>query len=47
VFALSERAERLATTARESEFEELANQAHALYQRLVAVGKKLQSAGSE
>ncbi|HZJ66184.1 MAG TPA: hypothetical protein VFD36_21910 [Kofleriaceae bacterium] len=47
VFALSERAERLATTARESEFEELATQAHALYQRLVAVGKKLQRAGSE
>jgi predicted nucleic acid-binding Zn-ribbon protein len=47
VLALSERAERLAATARESEFEELATQAHALHQRLQAVGKKLQRAGSE
>jgi hypothetical protein len=47
VFALSERAERLATTARDSEFEELATQAHALHQRLQAVGKKLQKAGSD
>ena len=45
VLALSERAERLAATAREAEFEELATQAHALHQRLQAVGKKLQSAG--
>jgi predicted nucleic acid-binding Zn-ribbon protein len=45
VLALSERAERLAATARDAEFEELATQAHALYQRLQAVGKKLQSAG--
>ena len=44
VLALSERAERLAATAREAEFEELATQAHALHQRLQAVGKKLQSA---
>ena len=46
VLALSERAERLAATAREAEFEELATQAHALHQRLQAVGKKLQSAGA-
>jgi hypothetical protein len=45
VLALSERAERLAATARDAEFEELATQAHALHQRLQAVGKKLQSAG--
>jgi hypothetical protein len=45
VFALSERAERLSVTAREAEFEELAAQAHALYQRLQAVGKKLQKVG--
>jgi hypothetical protein len=44
VFGLSERAEQLATTAREAEFEELATQAHALCQRLQAVGKKLQKA---
>ena len=47
VFALSERAERLAATARDAEFEELATQAHALHQRLQAVGKKLQKAGGE
>ncbi len=45
VFGLSDRAERLAATAREAEFEELAAQAHALHQRLQAVGKKLQKAG--
>ena len=45
VFALAGRAERLATTAREAEFEELATQAHALHQRLQAIGKKLQKAG--
>jgi hypothetical protein len=45
VLALSDRAERLAATAREAEFEELATQAHALHQRLQAVGKKLQTAG--
>lgn len=42
VFALSERAERLAVTAHDAEFEEIATQAHALHQRLQAVGKKLQ-----
>jgi DNA anti-recombination protein RmuC len=46
VFALSTRAEQLATTAREAEFEELATQAHSLHQRLQAIGKKLQQAGS-
>lgn len=45
VFALSERAERLAASAHEAEFEELATQAHALHQRLQAVAKKLQKAG--
>jgi len=45
VFALSERAERLAAAARQAEFEELATQAHALHQRLQAIGKKLQKAG--
>ena len=45
VFALSERAARLATTAREAEFEELATQAHALHHRLQVIGKKLQKAG--
>ena len=47
VFALSERAGRLAATARDAEFEELATQAHALHQRLQAVGKKLQKAGGD
>lgn len=45
VFALSDRAEQLAVTARDAEFEEIATQAHALYQRLQAVGKKLQKVG--
>lgn len=45
VFALSERAEQLAGTAREADFEELASQAHALHQRLLVIGKKLQKAG--
>jgi hypothetical protein len=44
VFALSDRAEQLATAAREAEFEELAAQAHALHQRLQVIGKKLQKA---
>jgi predicted nucleic acid-binding Zn-ribbon protein len=46
VFALSDRAERLSVTARDAEFEELATQAHALHQRLQAIGKKLQKAGA-
>jgi chromosome segregation ATPase len=45
VFALSDRAEQLAVTAREAEFEDIATQAHALCQRLQAVGKKLSRAG--
>jgi hypothetical protein len=45
VLALSDRAEALANTAREAEFEEIATQAHALHQRLQAIGKKLQKAG--
>ena len=44
VLALSERADQLATTAREAEFAELADQAHALHQRLKAIGTKLQKA---
>lgn len=45
VLELSERAASLATTAREAEFPELDEQAHALHQRLKAVGQKLQKAG--
>lgn len=45
VLALSDRAEQLAGTAREAEFEELATQAHSLHQRLQVIGKKLQKAG--
>lgn len=45
VLAMSERAEALAKTAREAEFEELATQAHALHQRLQAIGKKLAKVG--
>lgn len=44
ILALSERAEALATAARETELEELHAQAHALHQRLLAIGKKLQKA---
>jgi hypothetical protein len=47
VLALSERAAQLATSAREAEFEELAAQAHALHQRLQAIGKKLHKAAGE
>jgi DNA anti-recombination protein RmuC len=45
VLGLSSRAEALATSARDAEFEEVATQAHALHQRLQAIGKKLQKAG--
>lgn len=45
VLGLSTRAEELATVAREAEFEELAMQAHALHQRLQAIGKKLAKVG--
>jgi hypothetical protein len=44
--ALSARAEALAATARDAEFEELATQAHSLHQRLQAIGKKLAKAGT-
>jgi methyl-accepting chemotaxis protein len=45
VLGLSTRAEELAKVAREAEFEELAMQAHALHQRLQAIGKKLAKVG--
>lgn len=45
VLALSERADQLAASCREAEFAELAEQAHALHQRLKAIGTKLQKAG--
>lgn len=45
VLALSERAEQLAARAREASFPELAEQAHAVHQRLKALGTKLQKAG--
>jgi methyl-accepting chemotaxis protein len=41
---LSSRAEKLASDAHDAEFEELSQQAHALYQRLKAIGQKLQKA---
>jgi len=44
VLALSTRAEALAKSAHDAEFEELASQAHALHQRLLAIGHKLQKA---
>lgn len=44
LLALSDRAAQLATSARDAEFEELATQAHALQQRLQAIGKKLHKA---
>ncbi|MEJ7599296.1 MAG: hypothetical protein WKG01_15425 [Kofleriaceae bacterium] len=45
VLALSSRAEALGNTAHVAEFEELATQAHALHQRLQAIGKKLALVG--
>ena len=45
VLALSARAELLANTAKQAEFEELATQAHALHQKLQAIGKKLAMVG--
>jgi hypothetical protein len=44
VTAMSERAAALAADARTSGFEELANQAHALHQRLAATARKLHGA---
>ena len=46
VLMLSERADQLAGTAREADVAELAEQAHALLQRLKAIGTKLQKVGS-
>lgn len=45
VLALSERADQLASNCRDADFAELAEQAHALHQRLKAIGTKLQKAG--
>jgi DNA anti-recombination protein RmuC len=45
VLALSGRAEQLASSARAAEFEELATQAHALHQKLQAIGTKLAAVG--
>jgi len=45
VLGLSDRADQLATSCREADFAELAEQAHALHQRLKAIGTKLQKAG--
>jgi hypothetical protein len=42
VLALSERAEQLASAARDAQFDELAVQAHSLHQRLQLIGKKLE-----
>lgn len=47
VLGVSERAAKLATEAHTAEFEELATQAHALHQRLLAIGKKLKKAGPD
>jgi chromosome segregation ATPase len=44
VLALSERADQLSASCREADFAELAEQAHALHQRLKAIGTKLQKA---
>jgi hypothetical protein len=42
ILELAARAAEVATHAKDAEFDELARQAHALHQRLLAVGKKLQ-----
>jgi hypothetical protein len=46
VLELSERAEQLAGTCREADFDELGEQAHSLHQRLKAIGTKLKAAGT-
>jgi hypothetical protein len=46
VLALSARVEQLAESARAAEFEELATQAHALHQKLSAIGTKLAAVGA-
>ena len=45
VLALSDRADQLAASCRDADFAELGEQAHALHQRLKAIGTKLQKAG--
>jgi len=47
VLHLSTRSEKLAADARDAEYEELATQAHALHQKLLVIGKKLQKVGDE
>lgn len=44
VLSLAERAEQLAARSRTAELEELASQAHALHQRLLAIATKLKKA---
>jgi hypothetical protein len=44
MLALATRAEEVAARAREAQFDELASQAHALHQQLLAATKKLQAA---
>jgi hypothetical protein len=44
ILELAARASEVATHAHDAEFDELSRQAHALHQRLLAVGKKLQRA---
>jgi len=46
VLAMATRAAALAQQARDAEMEEVATQAHALHQRLEAIGQKLQRAGT-
>jgi len=46
VLALASRAAETAVAARDAELDEVATQAHALHQRLLAIGKKLQKATS-
>ena len=46
VTSLAERAEQLATRARTAGFEEIASQAHAVHQQLLAAGRKLHAVTS-
>jgi ABC-type transporter Mla subunit MlaD len=46
VLALANRAAEIAVQARDAELDEVGTQAHALHQRLLAIGKKLQKATS-
>ena len=45
VLGIADRAQQLAGAAHDAQFEELSQQAHALFQRLKAIGQKLQKAG--